>query len=129
MFRKNKMGLPPDTASLIMLEIGKELRFYEDSLALIGIIYIGKLTTSFSLSLYRGFKEHIFTKLYPNKEVITSFGNWARKYTYICSKNLYICIYFIFITLNKLKFYYFQLLLVLPKELVKPSLKNWLNAD
>ncbi|KAK7590614.1 hypothetical protein V9T40_002227 [Parthenolecanium corni] len=71
------MGLPPDSASLIMLEIGKELKFYEDTLALIGLLYAGKLATSFSLSLYRGFKEHIFTKLYPNKETVLSFGSWA----------------------------------------------------
>lgn len=74
-----KMGLPPDSASLIMLEIGKELRFYEDTLALIGLLYAGKLATSFSLSLYRGFREHILTKLYPNKETVTSFGSWAGK--------------------------------------------------
>lgn len=84
------MGLPPDSASLIMLEIGKELKFYEDTLALIGLLYAGKLATSFSLSLYRGFKEHIFTKLYPNKETVLSFGSWAgmtlfdRQIVYFC---------------------------------------------
>lgn len=71
------MGLPPDSASLIMLEIGKELRFYEDTLAMIGLLYIGKLSASFTLSLYRGFREHIVTKLSPNKELISSYGNWA----------------------------------------------------
>ncbi|XP_065211918.1 hydroxysteroid dehydrogenase-like protein 1 [Planococcus citri] len=71
------MGLPPDSASLIMLEIGKELRFYEDTLATIGLLYVGKLSVSFGLSLYRGFKEHILTKLCPNKELIFSYGNWA----------------------------------------------------
>lgn len=85
-----KMGLPPDSASLIMLEIGKELRFYEDTLALIGLLYAGKLATSFSLSLYRGFKEHIFTKLYPNKETVMSFGSWAGK-TFICEAHFYCC--------------------------------------
>lgn len=73
------MGLPPDSASLIMLEIGKELRFYEDTLAVIGMLYIGKLTTSFSLSLYRGFREHILTKLNSNKEIVGTYGQWARK--------------------------------------------------
>ena len=71
------MGLPPDSASLIMMEIGRELQFYEDSLALIGLLYIGKVTTSFTLSLYRGFREHIFTKLYPNKELVSTYGHWA----------------------------------------------------
>lgn len=74
------MGLPPDCASLIMLEIGKELRFYEDALAMIGILYVGKLSASLSFSIYRGFREHIFTKLYPNRELIASYGNWASKY-------------------------------------------------
>lgn len=76
----SNMGLPPDSASLIMLEIGKELRFYEDSLAMIGLLCIGKLTTSFTLSLYRGFREHILTKLNPNKEIVAKYGQWASKY-------------------------------------------------
>lgn len=76
-FAASEMGLPPDSASLIMLEIGRELQFYEDTLALVGLLYAGKLAISFSLSLYRGFKEHIFTKLYPNKEIVLSFGSWA----------------------------------------------------
>lgn len=74
------MALPPDLASLILLEIGKELQFYEDSLAMIGLLYVGKVTVSFSLSLYRGFREHVFTKLYPNKELIQTYGPWAGKH-------------------------------------------------
>lgn len=74
------MGLPPDSASLIMLEIGKELRFYEDTLALIGLLYIGKMSTSFSLSLFRGIREHVLTKLHPNKELLASYGNWSSMY-------------------------------------------------
>ncbi len=76
---KSIMALASDSASLIMLEIGRELRIYEDTLALLGLFYIGKMTTSLALSLYKGFKEHIFSKLYPNKELIATYGSWARK--------------------------------------------------
>jgi 17beta-estradiol 17-dehydrogenase / very-long-chain 3-oxoacyl-CoA reductase len=66
-----------DSVELLISEIGKNMKNITDTFALIGLIYVGKLSFKcISNGLY-GFKTYLLPKLITNDKWLKSMGDWA----------------------------------------------------
>jgi hypothetical protein len=66
-----------DSVELLISEIGKNMKNITDTFALIGLIYVGKLSFEcISNGLY-GFKTYFLPKLLKNDKWLKSLGGWA----------------------------------------------------
>ncbi|CAL4109233.1 unnamed protein product [Meganyctiphanes norvegica] len=70
------MAAAVDSTKLLLEPILKSLRRTEEVLAIIGLLYVGHKTVSFSWSLVKGVRNHFWSRLW-NKQFLEKYGKWA----------------------------------------------------
>ncbi|XP_076030571.1 inactive hydroxysteroid dehydrogenase-like protein 1 [Oratosquilla oratoria] len=65
-----------DSFKMLFDEVSTPLRRLEDILAIIGLLYAGKLTLSALYSIVTGIRAHLWSRLW-NKKLVEKYGTWA----------------------------------------------------
>lgn len=66
-----------DSLQLVIFEISKSLREITETLALVGCIYVSKLSYNVICKSFYGFRVYIIPRLFTNNKWLKSLGEWA----------------------------------------------------
>jgi hypothetical protein len=66
-----------DSFHLLLGQIGRDLGFVNDTFALVGFFYTGKLSFKLIANSIQAIRTYFFPIIFPNEKWLKSLGNWA----------------------------------------------------